>query len=87
MLLAVGRFRELPEENSGFGLDGAAFILEGCKAGRSHRVVRWSPAPIVSGGELLAVITDYLECIGELAMLECDSEIRSRYVPEYLPKR
>jgi hypothetical protein len=87
VLLAVGRFWELPEEDSRCGLDGAIFTLEGWKADRSHRVVRWSPSPIFSGGELLAVVTDYLERLGELAILECDREIRMRYVPEYVPKR
>jgi hypothetical protein len=87
VLLAVGRFWELPEVSSQFGLDGSTFTLEGWKAGRSHRVVRWSPNPIFSGGELFALVTDYLERLGELATLECCSEIRLRYVPEYVPTR
>lgn len=86
-LLAAGQFWALPEEARRCGLDGSAFTLEGCKAGRSHRVVRWSPDPIFSGGELLAVVTDYLERLGELAILEGDPEMRMRYVPEYVPKR
>ncbi len=86
MLLTVGRFWDLPEENTLCGLDGEKLNLEGWKMDRSHRVVRWSPHPITSGGELLAVATDYLERLGQLAILECDPEIRMRYVPEYLPR-
>ena len=49
--------------------------------------MRWSPNPILSNGELVVVATDYLERLGELAVLECDEEIRGRYVPEYVPIR
>jgi hypothetical protein len=61
--------------------------LEGWKAGRSHTVKRWSPDALFSGGELLAVVTDYLGRLAELAVLECDSELRNRYVPDYVPVR
>jgi hypothetical protein len=36
---------------------------------------------------LIALVTDYLERLGELAVLECDAEMRERYVPEYVPLR
>jgi hypothetical protein len=87
VLLTAARFWELSEDNGRGGLDGATFTLEAWKAGRSHKVVRWSPNPVFSGGELLALVTDFLQRLGELAILECDSETRSRYVPEYVPRR
>jgi hypothetical protein len=87
VLLEVARFWDLPEDNGRGGLDGATYTLEGWNAGRSHRVIRWSPDPVFSGGELLVLVTDYVRRLGELAVLECDPEIRSRYVPEYVPKR
>jgi hypothetical protein len=86
-LLAAARFWDLPTEGGRRGLDGAIYTLEAWKEVRRHKVVRWSPNPIFSGGELMAVITDYLERLGQLAILECDSEVRSRYVPEYVPVR
>lgn len=87
VLLSAANFWELPAELGRSGLDGEPHTLEAWKAGRSHRLVRWSPSPIFSGGELVAVTTDYLERLGELAVLECDDEIRGRYVPEYIPIR
>ena len=86
-LLAAARFWDMPTENGRCGLDGSTYTLEAWKEGRRHRIERWSPNPIFSGGELLAVVTDYLERLGELAVLECDTEIRERYVPEYVPLR
>lgn len=86
-LLAAARFWDVPTENGRCGLDGSTYTLEAAKAGRRHRVVRWSPNPIFSGGELIAVVTDYLERLGELAVLECDAELRGRYVPDYVPLR
>src|SRR5262249_39743476 len=86
-LLAAARFWDMPTENRRCGLDGSTYTLEAWKAGRRHKVVRWSPNPIFSGGELIAVVTDYLERLGELAVLECDAEMRGRYVPEYVPLR
>jgi hypothetical protein len=86
-LLTAARFWDIPTENGRCGLDGSTYALEAWKAGRKHKVVRWSPTPIFSGGELIAVVTDYLERLGELAVLECDVEIRGRYVPEYVPLR
>src|SRR5262249_39071144 len=86
-LLAAARFWDMPTENGRCGLDGSTYTLEAWKAGRRHKVVRWSPNPIFSGGELLAVVTDYLERLGELAVLECDAELRGRDVPEYVPIR
>jgi hypothetical protein len=86
-LLTAARLWDLPRENGRGGLDGSTYRLEAWKAGRSHQVVRWSPNPIISGGELVAVVTDYLERLGELAILECDAEMRGRYVPEYVPIR
>jgi hypothetical protein len=80
--LAAGRFWELPEENKRCGLDGATYSLEGWWEGRRHKVVRWSPNPSFSGGELFALITDFLERLGQLATLERDPEIRERYVPD-----
>jgi hypothetical protein len=87
VLLVVARFWELPEDNGRSGLDGAIYTLEGWKGRRSHKVIRWSPSPMFSGGELLALVTDYLDRLGELAVLECDSEMRGRYVPDYVPTR
>ena len=86
-LLIAARFWELPEEDERCGLDGETYTLEAWKAGRSHRVVRWSPNPIFSGGELFAGVTDYVERLGELAVLECDADMRGRYAPSYVPKR
>lgn len=86
-LLAAAKFWDMPTENGRGGLDGSIYTLEAWKAGRRHTVVRWSPNPIFSGGELVAVVTDYLERLGELAVLECDAEMRGRYVPEYVPLR
>jgi hypothetical protein len=86
-LLAAARFWDMPTDNGRCGLDGSTYRLEAWNVDRRHRVVRWSPNPIFSGGELLAVVTDYLERLGELAILECDTEIRGRYVPEYVPLR
>jgi hypothetical protein len=86
-LLAAARFWDMPTESGHCGLDGSTYALEAWKAGRRHKVVRWSPSPIFSGGELFAVVTDYLERLGELAVLECDEELRGRYVPEYVPTR
>lgn len=86
-ILAAARCWDMPMENGRGGLDGSTYRLEAWKAGRRHRVVRWSPNPIFSGGELLAVVTDYLERLGELAVLECDAETRGRYVPDYVPLR
>jgi hypothetical protein len=81
-LLAAAQFWEMPTENGRCGLDGSRYTLEAWKAGRRHRVARWSPNPIFSGGELFALVTDFLERLGELAIVECDSEIRRRYVPD-----
>ncbi len=86
-LLAASRFWEMSTENERRGLDGSMYTMEAWKAGRSHKVMRWSPNPIFSGGELFAVVTDYLERLGELAILEGDLEIRGRYVPDYVPIR
>jgi hypothetical protein len=36
---------------------------------------------------LVAVVTDYLDRLGELAVLEGDAELRGRYVPDYMPLR
>jgi hypothetical protein len=83
-LLATARFWELPTRSEYCGLDGSTYTLEGWKAGHAHKVVRWSPNPIWSGGELFAVVTDYLERLGELAMLECDPELRESYAPDYV---
>jgi hypothetical protein len=86
-LLAAARFWDMPPENGRCGFDGSTFALEAWNAGRRHKVVRWSPTPIFSGGELMAVVTDYMERLGELAVLECDAELRGRYVPDYVPVR
>jgi hypothetical protein len=86
-LLAAARFWDLPSEGGIRGLDDSTYTLDAWDAGRRHRVVRWSPNPIFSGGELVAVVTDFLERLGELTILECDAEIRGRYVPEYVPLR
>jgi hypothetical protein len=86
-LLGAARFWDLPTAEERCGLDGSTYTLEAWKAGRRHKVVRWSPNPIFSGGELVAVATDYLERLGELAVLECDAELRGRYVPDYVPLR
>jgi hypothetical protein len=86
-LLAAARFWDMPTEDGRCGLDGSTYSLEAWKAGRRHKLVRWSPNPIFSGGELVAVVTDYLERLGELAVLECDAEMRERYVPDYVPLR
>jgi len=86
-LLAAARFWDTPTERGRCGLDGSTYTLEAWKAGRRHKVVRWSPNPIFSGGELIAVVTDYVERLGELAVLECDAEMRERYVPGYVPLR
>jgi hypothetical protein len=86
-VLTAARFWELPRENNRGGLDGSTYTLEAWDAGRAHEVVRSSPNPIISGGELLAAVTDYLERLGELAILERDAEMRGRYVPEYVPIR
>lgn len=86
-LLTAARFWEMPMENGCCGFDGSTYTLEAWKAGRRHRVGRWSPNPIFSGGELFALVTDFLERLGELSIVECDSEIRGRYAPEYVPIR
>jgi hypothetical protein len=86
-LLTAARFWEMPTEHRSCGLDGSTYTLEAWKAGRSHKVLRWSPSPIISGGELFALLTDYLERLGELAILECDLGIRERYVPAHVPIR
>jgi hypothetical protein len=77
-LLGVSDFWGMPEDDRG-GLDGASYTLEGWEDGRAHTVTRWSPDAVVSGGELLAVVTDYLERLGELAAFE--NELHERYAP------
>jgi hypothetical protein len=83
-LLTVAKFWELGENPRG-GLDGAEYTLEAWKDGRVHTVSRWSPNAVVPGGELFAVVTDYLERLAELAMFEC--ELYERYAPDYVPRR
>jgi hypothetical protein len=48
-LLAAARFWDAPAESGRCGLDGSTDALEARTAGRRHKVVRWSPNPIVSG--------------------------------------
>lgn len=76
-LLGVAGFWELPERIERAGLDGATYTIEADRAGRRHRVVRWSPDPVGSGGELVCVVTDYLERLGMLAAYRC--ELHERY--------
>ncbi len=76
-LLDVAAFWELPERIDGGGLDGAIYTLEGFRAGQRHRIERWSPDPVASGGELVCVVTDYLERLGFLAAYHC--ELHQRY--------
>jgi hypothetical protein len=83
-LLGVAGFWELGENSRG-GLDGSRYTLEAWKAGRTHQVSRWSPNAVVPGGELFAVVTDYLERLAELAMFEC--ELYERYAPDYVSRR
>jgi hypothetical protein len=83
-LLAVANFWEMSEEARG-GLDGSMYTLEAWKDGRTHKVSRWSPNAVVPGGELFAVVTDYMERLAELAMFEC--ELYERYGPPgYVPR-
>jgi hypothetical protein len=83
-LLAVAGFWEMGENPRG-GLDGSRYTLEAWKDGRAHQVSRWSPNAVVPGGELFAVVTDYLERLAELAMFEC--ELCERYAPDYVSRR
>jgi hypothetical protein len=53
VLLAVAQFWEMPAESDRGGLDGSTYTLEAWKSGCAHRVVRWSPNPIVSGASCL----------------------------------
>jgi len=71
-LLDVSTFWDLPEQISRGGLDGATYTLEAFQGGRRHRVERWSPDPVASGGELVCVVTDYLDRLGVLAAYRCD---------------
>jgi hypothetical protein len=76
-LLAVAEFWELPERIDRGGLDGETYTLDAFRAGRRHRIERWSPDPVASGGELVCVVTDYLERLGFLAAYRC--ELHKRY--------
>jgi hypothetical protein len=83
-LLAVARFWDMTEDTR-CGLDGSYYMLEAWKGSRSHTVTRWSPNAVVPGGELFAVVTDYLVRLAELASFECG--LYERYAPGYVPKR
>jgi len=76
-LLAVAGFWELPERINRCGFDGETYTLEAFCGGRQHRIERWSPDPVASGGELTCVVTDYLERLGFLALYR--SELHLRY--------
>jgi hypothetical protein len=76
-LLAVAGFWELPERIDRGGLDGETYTLEAFRGGRRLRVERWSPHPVASGGELVCVVTDYIERLGDLAAYRC--ELYKRY--------
>jgi hypothetical protein len=80
VLLGVADFWRMTADDR-VGLDGAIYTLEGWEDGRAHTVMRWSPNVVFPGGELLAVVTDYLERLGELAMFENDTDLRERYAP------
>jgi hypothetical protein len=58
-------------------MDGETYTLEAFRGGRRHRIERWSPDPVGSGGELVCVVTDYLERLGFLAASRC--ELHQRY--------
>jgi hypothetical protein len=76
-LLAVAGFWELPERIDRGGLDGETYTLEAFRDGRRHRVERWTPMLVASGGELVCVVTDYIQRLGELAAYRC--ELYQRY--------
>jgi len=71
-LLAVAGFWELPERIDRGGLDGVTYTIEAFRTGRRHRIERWSPDPVASGGELLCVVTNYMERLGFLAAYRCE---------------
>jgi hypothetical protein len=76
-LFGVAEFWELPERIDRGGLDGATYTLEAFRDGRRHRIERWSPHSVASGGELVCVVTDYLEQLAWLAAYRC--ELYQRY--------
>lgn len=76
-LLEVAGLWELPERIERGGFDGATYAIEAFRAGRRHRVDRWSPDPVGSGGELVCVVTDYLKRLGMWAAYR--GELHERY--------
>ncbi len=76
---AVAALWQLPARFDRVGFDGAFYTIEAYCPGHRRTIERWSPNPVMFGGELFCVVTDYLERLGQLAEYRCDRDLRERY--------